>query len=272
MATALVTGASRGIGRAVTLELADRGWRVVAAMRNPDDGADLASELIEVVRLDVTDSSTYAVPEDLTLLVNNAGSDCQHAPLEHTDVDDWRAMYETNVFGMAALTAACIPNLRANAPSTVAIITSGSIFTPVPFYTGYRGSKAAASAICDSLRAELTPRGVRVVEIVPGPVETDMYDATRVEPDAAVFPDYREQALAGWELKKVSADTMVEPAAKAAAAIVDALTDVAGEGAKAPMRYSCDPLGVGLLAMWRSSSDEAIYHLMNPAPAPAAGP
>ena len=265
MPTALVTGASRGIGRAVTVELANRGWRVVAAMRNPADGADLASDLVEVVRLDVTDSSTYVVPSDLTLLVNNAGADSVHTPLEHTDVETWRAMYETNVFGMAALTAACIQTLRANAPSTVAVFTSGSIFTPVPFYTGYRGSKAAASAICDSLRAELTPRGVRVVEIVPGPVESDMYDASRAEPDAAQFPDYREQALAGWELKKASADTMVEPAAKAAVAIVDALTDVAGQGAKAPMRYSCDPLGIGLLAMWRSSDDETIYHLMNPA-------
>ena len=109
------------------------------------------------------------------------------------------------------------------------------------------------------MRAELRPKGVRVVEILPGPVSTDMYDATYAEPEAAVFADYRQQALAGWEMKKISADTMVEPVGNAARAIADAFEDVDG-----PMRYSCDPLGDGLLAMWRSSDDERIFDVMNP--------
>lgn len=254
MATALVTGASRGIGRAVSLELASRGFRVIAGMRNPQ-----SLEGCEVIELDVTDLSDFVIPEDLTLLFNNAGADSDHVPLEHFSLEQWRWMYETNVFGTAALTASCIPTLRRNSPSVVAIVSSVSVFTPVPFYAGYRGTKAALSAICDSLRAELTPRGVRVVEILPGPVGTDMYDATFAEPEAAAFADYRDQALAGWELKKISADTMVEPVEKAAVAIADALADADG-----PMRYSCDPMGNGLLAMWRASDDEAIYHLMNP--------
>ena len=257
MKTAMVTGASRGIGRALVIELAARGWKVVAAMRNPADGSGLPDG-VEVIALDVTKPETFQVTDGLTLLVNNAGADGDHTPLEHFDLDAWRSMYETNVFGMANLTKACIPTLRANRPSTICVITSGSIYTPVPFYTGYRGSKAAASAICESLRAELRPHGVRVVEIVPGPVETDMYDASREQPHAAAFAEYRTMAMEGWELKKQSADTMVEPVDKAASAIVDAFEDADG-----PMRYSCDPLGNGLLAMWRSSDDERIFKLLN---------
>lgn len=231
-------------------------------MRNPNDGKGLP-EGIEVMELDVTKPATYEgrLPSDLTMLVNNAGADSDHTPLEHFDVDAWREMYETNVFGTANLTKAALPILKANKPSTICMVTSSSIYTPVPFYTGYRGSKAAISAICDSLRAELLPFDVRVVELLPGPVATDMYDATYGEPDAARFDEYRDVALAGWELKKQSADTMVEPADKAAVAIADALGDRNG-----PMRYSCDPLGNGLLAMWRSSDDETIFNLMNRRP------
>src|SRR5947207_10326982 len=96
---ALVTGASRGIGRAVAIELAQRGFDVVAAMRQPADGADLAglgTGHIDVTRLDVCDPSTYAIPNDLRVLVNNAGADGDHVPVEHADVDEWRSIFETN--------------------------------------------------------------------------------------------------------------------------------------------------------------------------------
>src|SRR5204862_2650412 len=141
---ALVTGASRGIGRAVAIELARRGLSVVATMRNPEDGADLGALGIDVVRMDVTDPATYVVPDDLRVLVNNAGADGDHVPVEHADVSEWRSIFETNVFGTMLLTRAAIPVLRANAPSVIATITSSSILMPVPFYAAYRASKAAA--------------------------------------------------------------------------------------------------------------------------------
>jgi hypothetical protein len=98
---------------------------------------------------------------------------------------------------------------------------------------------------------------VRVVEILPGPVATDMFESSRSEPEAAAFADYRAMAERGAENKKVAADPLVEPVDRAAVAIVDAV--LADDG---PMRYSCDPLGVGLLDLWRSSDDEAMYRIM----------
>lgn len=260
--TALVTGASRGIGLAVAIELARRGLDVVASVRSADGEAVLTEagasagvgSRISVVTMDVTDPESYVVPEDLTVLVNNAGYDADHLPLEFADIDEWRSMFEANLFGMAQLTSAAIPALRANAPSVVATVTSSSILTPVPFYAGYRASKAAASALCDSLRIELAPFGVRVVEILPGPVDTDMFAASLESPEAARCEDYRPMALRGAELKAESADPMLEPVGKAASAIADAV--LAPDG---PMRYSCDPLGIGLLDMWRGTDDETLY-------------
>ncbi|HEV7758756.1 MAG TPA: SDR family NAD(P)-dependent oxidoreductase [Acidimicrobiales bacterium] len=272
--TALVTGASRGIGRAVAVELAVRGFDVVATMRNPADGADLPAEAaaagaagkLTVAALDVTDPTSIVVPDGLRVLVNNAGIDVDHTPVEHADTDAWRAMFETNVLGLLAVTRAALPALRANAPAVVANVTSSSILAPVAFYAGYRGSKAAVSALCDSLRVEMAPFGVRVVEILPGPVDTDMFRVTQGLPPAARFDDYRAMAEAAAEVRRVNADPLVVPPAQAAIAIVDALLDDDG-----PMRYSCDPLGTGLLDLWRRTDDESLHRLVTGAPPLAAG-
>jgi len=114
--SALVTGASRGIGRAVAIELADRGFDTVATMRDPSAGDDLpgaTSGRLEVAVLDVTDHGTYELPGDLRVLVNNAGIDTDYLPVEHGDLEDWRKLFETNVLGTVGLTMAAIPTLRA---------------------------------------------------------------------------------------------------------------------------------------------------------------
>lgn len=269
--TALVTGASRGIGRALALELAARGFDVVAAMRKPEDGADLpslaGSSRIAVARLDVTDPASISVPDDLRVLVNNAGLDIDHTPVEHADVGAWRAMFETNVMGTLHMCQAAIPVLRQNAPGVIANVTSSSILAPVPFYAGYRGTKAAVSALCDTLRVEMAPFGVRVVEILPGPVDTDMFQVTRGIGPAGRYALYRAMAEAAEEGRRRNADPLVVTPAAAAAAIADALLDDGG-----PMRHSCDPLGIGLLDVWRQSSDEDMYRMVGGSPGPAGAP
>ena len=257
--SALVTGASRGNGRAVALELADRGFATVATMRHPGDGADLPDATtgrLTVSRMDVTDIDAETLPDDLQVLVNNAGVDSDFLPVEHSTLDDWRYVFETNVLGLVSTTIAAIPLLRANRPAVVCNISSSSIFASVPFYSTYRASKAAVSAFGDSLRVELAPSGIRVVEIVPGPVDTDMFQLSKGEAAAAGYDRYRPMAELAARLRTENADPMVTTPASAATLIVDAILDDEG-----PMRYGCDPLSIGLLDLWRQSDDETMFEL-----------
>jgi NAD(P)-dependent dehydrogenase (short-subunit alcohol dehydrogenase family) len=257
--SALVTGASRGIGRAVALELADRGFTTVATMRRPEDGADLpaaTSGTLTVAHMDVTDVDPDVLPGDLRVLVNNAGVDSDYLPVEHSNLDDWRDVFETNVLGLVATTIAAIPVLRANRPAVVCNISSSSILASVPFYSTYRASKAAVSAFGDSLRVEVVPSGIRVVEILPGPIDTDMFQLSKGESAAAAFDRYRPLAERAERLRVENADPMVATTASAAALIVDAILEDDG-----PMRYGCDPLSIGLLDVWRQSDDETMFEL-----------
>ena len=211
---------------------------------------------LRVERLDVTDPTSFDIPGDLRVLVNNAGIDTDYLPVEHANIDDWRRMFETNVFGVVAMTAAAIPALRANQPSVVCTITSSSIIAAVPFYSAYRASKAAVSAFGDSLRVEVAPFGIRVVEILPGPIDTDMFRLSAGEQEAARFAEYTALADVAASLRKEHADPRVVPPAEAAAAIVDAILDGSG-----PMRYGCDPISLELLDLWRQCDDETVFSM-----------
>ena len=174
---AVVTGAGRGIGRAVAIELARRGFDVVATMRNPADGEGLADDVggagnIRVDRLDVNDPSTMHMPDGLRVLVNNAGVESDNLPLEVMPADAWRSIFETNVFGLVEVTKHAIPLIRDAGGGVICNVTSSSLLAPVPFLGAYRSSKAAVSAIGESLAAEVAQFGIRVLEILPGPIET----------------------------------------------------------------------------------------------------
>ena len=259
---AVVTGASRGIGRAVALELARRGFDAVATMRNPADGAALAAEApdadgtLRVAALDVTRPETIELPEGLRVLVNNAGVERPHLPFEETPIELWREMFETNVFGLVAVTRKAIPRLRAAGGGVLCNVTSSSLFAPVPFYGPYRASKAAVSAIGESLRTELAPFGIRVLEIVPGPIDTDMLQGSAEPPDALRYDDYRPMAERAHQ-GRLNVGDMVTSTEDAAGAIVDTILDD-----DAPLRHGCDPLGSGLLDAWRGQSDEALMRSM----------
>jgi NAD(P)-dependent dehydrogenase (short-subunit alcohol dehydrogenase family) len=257
--TALVTGASRGIGRAVALELCHRGFDVVASMRNPAAGRDLAETAgaaraagsIEVARLDVTDQGGFEIPVGLRVLVNNAGVELENLPVEATPVSAWREMFETNLFGLVEVTRQAIPSLRAAGGGVIANLTTGGLLVPMPFFGVYRASKAAVSALTETHRAELAPFAIRLVEIMPGPVDTDMLAASHELPEAARYPDYAALAQRVGAVRGDSVGTTATPAADAARAIADAIVDDDG-----PMRYSCDEMGTALLDAWRRSTDE----------------
>ncbi|HMG28040.1 MAG TPA: SDR family oxidoreductase [Acidimicrobiia bacterium] len=253
---AAVTGASRGIGRAIALELARRGFDVVATMRDAQAGAGLPEEAqalggrLRVEALDVTRADTIRLPDGLRVLVNNAGVEREHLPVEETPLELWREMFETNVFGLVEVTRRAIPLVRKAGGGVICNMGSSSILAPVPFYAAYRASKAAVSALSETLRAELAPLGIRVVEIMPGPVDSDMLrhsQATAVEPAGERYRPLADHMNAN----KSMVAQMIQPAADAARLIVDAIVDDDG-----PMRYGCDPMSIGMIDAWRRSTDE----------------
>jgi NAD(P)-dependent dehydrogenase (short-subunit alcohol dehydrogenase family) len=245
--TAVVTGASRGIGRAVAIELAARGFDTVATMRDTEAGRDLDG--LRVERLDVTDPSTINLPAGLRVLVNNAGVESENLPVEMTPDDAWRRMFATNVFGLVEVTKHAVPLMREAGGGVICNITSSSTLAPVPFMATYRASKAAVTAIGESLAAEVAQFGIRVVEVMPGPIETDML-AISDRPAAAIeHAPYRALAEKMWEGRQ-NVRSAYTPADEAARRIVDAILDDDG-----PLRYGCDDLSEGMLAGWATTDN-----------------
>lgn len=253
--TALVTGASRGIGRAVALALTRRGFDVVATMRDPAAGASLVEEAagsagtLRVERLDVTDPASIEVPDTLRVLVNNAGVDTENLAVEHLELDEWRRVFDANVFGLVEVTRRAIPSLRAAGGGVIVNVTSAGLLVPMPFFAPYRASKAAVQALGESLRAEVAPFGIRVLEVLPGPVETDMLAESYAMPEAHRDERYRELAERV-AAARAGVDEGAAPVDEAAAAIVDAICDD-----DAPFRVACDPMGQGLLDGWATTPD-----------------
>jgi NAD(P)-dependent dehydrogenase (short-subunit alcohol dehydrogenase family) len=182
----LVTGCSSGIGRATAIAAAARGHRVFASARRREDVSDLAAKGIETLALDVTnpDSIGEAVREVLRsgeridALVNNAGYG-QYGAIEDVSLEEWRAQFEVNVFGAIAVLRAVLPAMRAARGGTVVNVSSVAGRVTIPFAGAYCASKHALEAISDALRVEVSPWGIRVVLVEPGPISTRFGDRAR---------------------------------------------------------------------------------------------
>lgn len=253
---ALVTGAGRGLGRALALELCARGFEVHATARRIEAAEAVAQEAsgpgcIRPVRLDVTEPSTIGMPDGLRVLVNNAGAEPAYLPVEHASLDAWRAIFETNLFGPLEVIRRALPRLRAAGGGVVCNLSSAATLVPMPFYAAYRASKASLCALGESLQTEVGPFGVRVLEVLPGPIDTEMLAASDRALAAEAWPEYRELARRAHAGRR-SVEGRTTPAAAAARTIVDAILDD-----EAPLRIGCDPLGAGMLAAWGSADDEA---------------
>jgi NAD(P)-dependent dehydrogenase (short-subunit alcohol dehydrogenase family) len=192
--TALVTGADKGIGKHIAAQLAAAGVSVYVGSRDAGRGRDAVDEIgggARLLLLDVTDADSIAGAarqvEALDVLVNNAGIslDTASAP-DGTDIDTFRRTYETNVFGVAAVTNAFLPQLRRSGKGRIVNISSGTgslmwSTGPNPQFTygsgaglAYRSSKAALNALTVLYALDLADDGVKVNALAPGLRATDL--------------------------------------------------------------------------------------------------
>ncbi|HWG09452.1 MAG TPA: SDR family NAD(P)-dependent oxidoreductase [Solirubrobacteraceae bacterium] len=205
MPTALITGASTGIGEATALRLARAGWTVLAGVRGEDAGARLAAQApagrIEPLTLDVTDFEQIrraagrvselggggdSSPGRLEALINNAGIG-YGGPLELLHPDDLRKQFDVNVLGQVAVTQALLPALRA-AHGRIVFMSSVGGRVAMAFTAPYGASKHAVEAIGDALRVELASSDVQVALVEPGSVATPIWDKARETSDRLTVP------------------------------------------------------------------------------------
>ncbi|MFF3571736.1 SDR family NAD(P)-dependent oxidoreductase [Nocardia jiangxiensis] len=176
--SAVVTGASSGIGEATARELAKQGYHVYVGARRVDRLEKLAQEIGgTALALDVTDDESVRAfcdaVERVDVLVNNAGGAKGLAMVAEADLDDWRWMWETNVLGTLRLTKALLPKLIASGDGLIVTVTSIAAFDTYDNGSGYTSAKHAQGVLHRTLRGELLGQPVRLTEIAPGAVETE---------------------------------------------------------------------------------------------------
>lgn len=187
--SAVVTGASSGIGAATARHLARAGFHVILGARRLDRLQQIAAEIGgDAHSLDVTDAESVrafaATVSNVSVLVNNAGGALGLAPIAEANDDYWRTMYETNVLGTMRMTRALLPALRASGAGHVVNIGSIAGIEVYPGGAGYTAAKHAERAVTETLRLELLGEPIRITEIAPGLVETE-FSLVRFAGDAA---------------------------------------------------------------------------------------
>ena len=198
MKTVIITGASTGIGAGAARYLAAEGWRVFAGVRKHADGEMLklkSSGDLRPILLDVTKPEQVAAAvetvsaalegERLAGLVNNAGI-AKMGPLAIQPMEDFRAHFEVNVFGLLTMTQACVPLLgsdpaRTGSPGRIVNITSVGGRLSSPFLGAYTATKHAVEAMTDTLRRELVIYGIDAIAIGPGSVKTPIWDKAEAD-------------------------------------------------------------------------------------------
>jgi short-subunit dehydrogenase len=236
---ALVTGASSGIGEATAKRLAMAGYKVYGTSRR---GAQSGERSFAMLPLDVTsDESVEAVVKELIrqegsidLLVNNAGFGVAPAGAEESSIEQAKAIFETNFFGLIRMTRAVVPHMRSQGSGRIINIGSVLGFLPMPYGALYAASKHAVEGYSESLDHELRTRGVRVSVVEPAYTKT-RFDANFLAPDSKL-DEYREiRALLDRVLKDVMA-TAEEPA------VVAEVVLKAASAARPKLRYTAGGL------------------------------
>lgn len=225
---ALVTGASSGIGKAIAERLASAGFKVYGSSRRPLERDRLGYEMIalDVTRDESVDAAVSALVQRegrIDLLVNNAGFGVAPAAAEESSLEQARAIFETNFFGVLRMTRAVLPYMRQAGSGRIVNIGSVLGLVPMPYAALYAATKHAIEGYSESLDHELRTRGIRVSVIEPAYTRTG-FDANLMAPDATL-DEYAEvraslqhtlrRAMANADEPSVVADVVLEAATAA---------------------------------------------------------
>jgi NAD(P)-dependent dehydrogenase (short-subunit alcohol dehydrogenase family) len=198
-----ITGCSTGFGREIASQVLRRGWRAVVTARNPEQVRDIVAGQEDnalALPLDVNDKgsieSAVQAAEDkfdgIDVLVNNAGYGYL-AAIEEGEDDEVRAMFETNVFGLIALTKAVLPGMRARRKGHIVNFSSIGGLVSFPTTGYYHATKYAVEGLSESLAQEVAPLGIRVLIVEPGPFRTD-WAGRSIKQSKTRLPDYEQTA------------------------------------------------------------------------------
>ncbi|MEP9375934.1 SDR family oxidoreductase [Aquabacter sp. CN5-332] len=247
MKTVMITGCSSGYGLETARHFHSRGWNVVATMRTPREGILPQSDRLLVLPLDVTKPESISAALDrsgpIDVLVNNAGIGVVGA-FEATPMSHVRKVFETNTFGVMAMTQAVIPQLRTRRSGVVVNVTSSVTLAPMPLAAAYTASKMAIEGFTGSLAHELQAFGVRVKLVEPGYAPTTRFSQNtdlRIE-------DLIPEAYAAFAKPIFAAfmkPAMVTTEADVAEAVWQAANDVSGQ-----LRF---PAGADAVALARAN-------------------
>jgi NAD(P)-dependent dehydrogenase (short-subunit alcohol dehydrogenase family) len=198
MKTVLITGCSSGFGLETAKYFLDRDWNVVATMRTPSKNVLPPSQNLRILPLDVTNEESIAAAIEaagpIDVLVNNAGIGMLNA-VEGTPMEMIRDIFETNTFGVMAMTRAVLPQFRERRSGVVVNVTSSTTLKPMALVSVYRASKSAINAFTESLALELEQFNVRARVVVPGRSPETRFAENGREAQRFVIPE-PYQALA----------------------------------------------------------------------------
>jgi uncharacterized oxidoreductase len=219
--TILITGGGSGIGRALAIALHERGNSVVVAGRRLEPLEALAAEVpgIAIAQLDVADGTAIAPFVDsvtaahpaLNVVIHNAGiMQAEDLLAEGFALDTAEATITTNLLGPIRLTAALLPHLRAQPKAAILTVSSGLAFVPMAATATYCATKAAIHSWSQSLRAQLKPTGIDVIEIAPPAVATDLMPGHAENPNSMPLDAYIAETMALLEAHPQGPENTVE--------------------------------------------------------------
>jgi NAD(P)-dependent dehydrogenase (short-subunit alcohol dehydrogenase family) len=243
MSTVLITGCSSGYGLETARYFHTQGWNVIATMRTPREDVLPRSERLHVLPLDVTKPESIAAALEaagpIDVLVNNAGIGVIGV-FEATPMATIREVFETNTFGVMAMTQAVLPPFRARRSGVVVNVTSSVTLAPMPLAAAYTASKMAIEGFTASLAHELEPFNVRVKLVEPGYAPTTRFTSNGGTRMQGLFPD----AYAGFVtpiLASFAQVTTVTKESDVAEAVFRAANDPSGQ-----LRFPAGPDAIAL--------------------------